>query len=61
MSNWVYFAEKARAPVLWACTVPGCGGGQFINDQQGQADHAARFGHWPIPGRPLCVVAAVGT
>jgi hypothetical protein len=57
----VYFAEKARAPVLWACAVPGCGGGQFINDPQGLSDHAARFGHQPIPGRPLCVVAAVGT
>ena len=59
--SWLWFAQKANVPVLWACTVPGCPGRQYIDDPQGQADHAARFGHWPIPGRPLCVVAAVGT
>jgi hypothetical protein len=48
-------------PILWSCTAPGCPGGNWINDPQGQADHAARFGHQPIPGRPLCPVAAVGT
>jgi hypothetical protein len=59
--SWLWYAQRANVPVLWACAVPACPGGQFINDPQGLSDHAARFGHQPVAGRPLCVVAAVGT
>jgi hypothetical protein len=55
--NWL----PPGVPILWSCIATGCAGGNFINDQQGQADHQAAFGHWPVAGRPLCVVAAVGT
>jgi hypothetical protein len=41
-----------ESPVLWSCLA--ChGGGQFLNDTQGRADHQARFGHRPVAGRPL--------
>jgi hypothetical protein len=51
MRHWLYRAER-DGTVLWSCL--GCdGGGQFIDDAQGRADHRARFGHRPAPGRPL--------
>jgi hypothetical protein len=54
MRNWLYQAES-DSPVLWSCL--GCpSGGQFVNDRQGRADHRARFGHLPAPGRPLAPV-----
>jgi hypothetical protein len=59
--NWLSFAQQAGAPVLWSCTATGCPGGNYLNDQQGQADHQAAYGHQPVAGRPLCPVAAVGT
>jgi hypothetical protein len=42
----------ATVPVLWSCLACS-GGGQFISDAQGRADHQARFGHRPVAGRPL--------
>jgi hypothetical protein len=39
--------------ILWSCLACN-GGGQFLDDDQGRDDHAARFGHRPAPGRPLC-------
>jgi hypothetical protein len=47
-------------PILRACTEPGCIVGQYL-DPAGEADHQARAGHWPAPGRPLCPLLAVGT
>jgi hypothetical protein len=48
MRNWLSPIE----PLLWSCLACS-GGGQFIDDSQGRADHAARFGHAPVAGRPL--------
>jgi hypothetical protein len=61
MTNWLYFAERAGATVLWSCTVTGCPAGNYLDDPQGHADHQAVYGHSPVAGRPLCPVAAVGT
>jgi hypothetical protein len=41
-----------ESPVLWSCLACS-GGGQFLNDLQGRADHQRRFGHRPVAGRPL--------
>jgi hypothetical protein len=54
------YAVPVPVPVLWSCLACPTGG-NFISDDQGRADHQARFGHQPQPGRPLCVLAAVGT
>jgi hypothetical protein len=52
MRNRLYRAESIE-PLLWSCVA--CqSGGQFIDDLRGRADHQARFGHQPAPGRPLC-------
>jgi hypothetical protein len=51
MRNWLNLAEPP-VTVLWSCLACS-GGGQFINDGQGRADHQARFGHPPVAGRPL--------
>jgi hypothetical protein len=59
MSGWLYWAEQATS-ILRACLACS-GGGQFIDDDQGRADHQARFGHQPVAGRPLCPLAAVGS
>jgi hypothetical protein len=32
--SWLWFAQKAGGTILWACTVPGCQGGNLINDPQ---------------------------
>ena len=58
MRNWLY--PEQAVSMLWSCTVPGCQGGQFIEDSQGRADHEARFGHPPVAGRPLAPVMGVG-
>ena len=51
--------DPLNVSILWSCTA--CpAGGNFIDDGQGRADHQARFGHQPAPGRPLCPVMAVG-
>jgi hypothetical protein len=47
--------------VLRCCLA--CGGqlpGQYLDDDQGRADHQAAAGHVPVPGRPLCPVMGVG-
>jgi len=51
--------DPLNVSILWSCTA--CpAGGNFIDDGQGRADHQARFGHLPAPGRPLAPVMAVG-
>jgi hypothetical protein len=57
--RWLNWADKSTATILWSCLACS-GGGQFIDDGQGRADHQARFGHLPAPGRPLAPVMAVG-
>ena len=54
MRNWLNRAERHGATVLWSCLACG-GGGQFIDDDQGRADHAgevrapARGGQAVVP------------
>jgi hypothetical protein len=42
--------------ILWSCLACNGGGGQFLDDDQGRADHQAATGHWPRPGRALCPI-----
>jgi hypothetical protein len=49
--NWLDRAQR-DGPVAWSCVL--CdGGGQFLDDATGRADHRAATGHQPRPGRPL--------
>jgi hypothetical protein len=52
--------DGRAVPIVRACAVPGCVIGRYL-DPAGEADHQARAGHWPAPGRPLCPLLAVGT
>jgi hypothetical protein len=42
--------------LMWTCNYPGCPRGNYVMDEQGQADHEAVFGHAPEPGKPVAWV-----